>query len=666
MSDNFNKKREDVDKTDKFVITDSAGNVQKVIFPHTLKVGLLNNDTYSATISGSIHHTHEGKSFLVAGNNITIVSASNGQITVAASATEAAGDITAVTAGNGLTDGGTTGAVTLNVGAGTGITVNSDDVAFDADGGTLTTSNSDVDQVLINDGGVFKRIAPSNINISSLNNDSGFTANVGDITQVIAGVGLSGGGIVGAVTLNLDFSELTDMTGDIAGTTEFILQNGITESRKAASEIKLSNFNNDAGFTTTSGTVTEVTVGTGLDVSSGTTTPNITLDLSELTDMTSAVVGTQDELILLDNGSERRKLISEITLSDFDNDSGFVTENTMGSGFVLEDGDGTEVTITENKEVKFVEGSGIEINWTDTSSGTDADPYDLTFTVDVSDFMSNGLNNRVITATGTDAMNAEENLLFDGTILAVKDNSGNFSFVTSNDLDAARLPNIISWNTDNSVSLGDTGIGTDIRTLIGVPGTNGGIGGGTKNVTVTGGDLVVSGTLKIQANSSAAEYTFPTSDGSANQFLKTDGNGSLSFATVSGGSGTASSYLAFNAGSIVSSNTFTEMLAGSVRNGQGYKMPVAGEVTHLSVQFTVSAFSSVDSVLVRLFKNGSYTGKSIFSSNTDGTGDFSGSSAITAEAYNAGDTLSLHIAQKNASMTSTSHIALIRIVEDVN
>ena len=57
--------------------------------------------------------------------------------------------------------------------------------------------------------------------------------------------------------------------------------------------------------------------------------------------------------------------------------------NTMGSGFVLEDGDGTEVTVTENNEVKFVEGTGIDINWTDTSPGSDADPYDLTFTVDL-------------------------------------------------------------------------------------------------------------------------------------------------------------------------------------------------------------------------------------------------------------------------------------------
>jgi len=74
----------------------------------------------------------------------------------------------------------------------------------------------------------------------------------------------------------------------------------------------ISQWTNDAGYTTTSGTVTSVTVGTGLDISNGTTTPNITLDLSEFTDMTAAVDTGVDELILLDNGAERRKRFAEI------------------------------------------------------------------------------------------------------------------------------------------------------------------------------------------------------------------------------------------------------------------------------------------------------------------------------------------------------------------
>ena len=56
-------------------------------------------------------------------------------------------------------------------------------------------------------------------------------------------------------------------------------------------------------------------------------------------------------------------------------------QDFAATSFVMEDGDGTEVTITKNKEMKFVEGGGIDINWTDTDNGTDGDPYDLTFTI---------------------------------------------------------------------------------------------------------------------------------------------------------------------------------------------------------------------------------------------------------------------------------------------
>ena len=55
--------------------------------------------------------------------------------------------------------------------------------------------------------------------------------------------------------------------------------------------------------------------------------------------------------------------------------------SSSATSFVLEDDDGTEVTVSNSKEVKFI-GAGVTTNWTDTSNGTDGDPYDLTFTVD--------------------------------------------------------------------------------------------------------------------------------------------------------------------------------------------------------------------------------------------------------------------------------------------
>lgn len=108
----------------------------------------------------------------------------------------------------------------------------------------------------------------------------------GDITSVVAGTGLSGGGTSGDVTLNLDFSELTDITLDVSGTTEMIVAVGATEGRKALSEIKLSAFNNDSGWTSNIGDITSVTAGSGL--TGGGTSGGVTLNVGAGTGITVA------------------------------------------------------------------------------------------------------------------------------------------------------------------------------------------------------------------------------------------------------------------------------------------------------------------------------------------------------------------------------------------
>tara|TARA_Y100001937_G_scaffold101598_1_gene139437 strand:+ start:5476 stop:7101 length:1626 start_codon:yes stop_codon:yes gene_type:complete len=63
-------------------------------------------------------------------------------------------------------------------------------------------------------------------------------------------------------------------------------------------------------------------------------------------------------------------------------------------------------------------------------AGTGIDVAADAISVDVSDFMTNGSNNRIVTATGADAMNAEANLTFDGSGLSVTGHvsaSGNMS-----------------------------------------------------------------------------------------------------------------------------------------------------------------------------------------------------------------------------------------------
>tara|TARA_B100001093_G_scaffold277143_1_gene264886 strand:+ start:28272 stop:31358 length:3087 start_codon:yes stop_codon:yes gene_type:complete len=176
------------------------------------------------------------------------------------------------------------------------------------------------------------------------------------VATITAGAGLTGDGSGegSTPTLALDFSELTDMTADIDSATEFILQNGATESRKAASEIKLSAFNNDANFSSTTGTVTSVGVTAGTGLSGGGTvttsgTVSLALDFSELTDMTGAVSGTT-EFILQNSATESRKAMNEITTSSFNGDgltrTGDITLNA--STDIILDADGGDVFLKDD------------------------------------------------------------------------------------------------------------------------------------------------------------------------------------------------------------------------------------------------------------------------------------------------------------------------------
>ena len=71
-----------------------------------------------------------------------------------------AGDIEGVTAGDGLTGGGTSGTVTVNVGAGTGISVAADSVALDIAGisTALTTGLGSTDELVVSDAGTVKKM----------------------------------------------------------------------------------------------------------------------------------------------------------------------------------------------------------------------------------------------------------------------------------------------------------------------------------------------------------------------------------------------------------------------------------------------------------------------------------------------------------------------------
>ena len=100
------------------------------------------------------------------------------------------------------------------------------------------------------------------------------------------------------------------------------------------------------------------------------------------------------------NGTEVEGRTYAEVRSDLGIEAGATADQTITAGSGLTGGGSGDVTINIGA------GTGIDV-------AADA------ISVDVSDFMTNGSDNRIVTATGTDAMNAEANLTFNGSKLEV-------------------------------------------------------------------------------------------------------------------------------------------------------------------------------------------------------------------------------------------------------
>ena len=366
-------------------------NLKTYTLPTSVTSSGVTSITFTSDSGSTSAVTSTGTIDIEGGTNVT-TSATGSTVTIN-STDQYTGTVTSVATSSPITGGTITGSGTIGISNATGTTVGA--AAIQAGTGISVSDSSGVYTITNSSpssGGTVTSVAitvGTGLDVSGSPITGSGTIDIDlDLTELTLGAGIDST----ATGLSLDLSEFTDMTATMTGSDEFIVLDASAQRRKAASEIGLSIFSNDSGFTTNTGTVTSVSAshaGDAFSVSGVPITGSGTIAIA-VDGTSSQYINGEGDLVALSTLPQGTVTSVGITAGTGISVSGSpvtgsgsitVTNSAPAYGWVIRDDDGDDKTLSGNTnkylQVTMADGTaGTNLSGT----GTTGDPYVLAIT----------------------------------------------------------------------------------------------------------------------------------------------------------------------------------------------------------------------------------------------------------------------------------------------